>query len=667
MVVPVIGRKPPPRRSPSTVPSPPASRPLYPPLPQSARSFLDYNPAPPVGRSYTGGSYGTPDIAAALGTLGPGQDAQALVDRILAAQRAQVQADYQQRLAQAQADAQRVQAIYAGAAQAIQSLGLGEAAQGAYHSAASADAAFGKGFSDAMREVLGESGGQINEALAAVGAPEGQRIGPGSAEAAGNVLYGLGGFIPARTLEQQGVSAYEQYAGVPAATAGIGAFYAAGQLAKAQQELSDWYSGQLGQITASQPQTLLQIQGQLDQRQASAESRAISLYNAGILTQRDLARQLGLPNPQSYPATAKAAGAPSLRYYKDAAGNQWVLNEQTGRASRLPGEARTGGAPTLRIVRTANGAQVAVDPTTGRVIRQISPPGKTVSATKTVRIGNRVYRVSGTTLIPLDVQGAQLPPTVVRQPSPAAISRAWKAINESKNPYWALRASPEQPLSTSEIRQVLKDYNKTHGENLTVADLPTLSQDRRVAVGLGRYQTDPQDVYLNLVHSGIPARRAWTMVRKVYPSWGEGYFNPKGEAAQGAAYSPSRARSQQQPVSSTDWPAMIRSAASYYGVDPEAVLAVTRAEGLSGGVGDYGTSFGPFQLHIGGALPSGRGQSWAESPAGLDYALRQIAQVARGKRGRAAIEAIVRRFERPRDPEEEITRALGYYLGNQYV
>jgi len=101
------------------------------------------------------------------------------------------------------------------------------------------------------------------------------------------------------------------------------------------------------------------------------------------------------------------------------------------------------------------------------------------------------------------------------------------------------------------------------------------------------------------------------------------------------------------------------------GLDPQAVLAVARVEGLGGGIGDHGTSFGPFQLHIGGALPRGiaNPHQWARSQAGIDYALDRIASVARGKRGRAAVNAIVRRFERPARPDAEVARALGLYGG----
>jgi hypothetical protein len=98
-------------------------------------------------------------------------------------------------------------------------------------------------------------------------------------------------------------------------------------------------------------------------------------------------------------------------------------------------------------------------------------------------------------------------------------------------------------------------------------------------------------------------------------------------------------------------------------LDPNAVLAVARQEGLGGGVGDQGTSFGPWQLHAGGALPAGirNPQQWAWSPAGINYALDRIAGVAAGKRGQAAVQAIVTGFERPANPGREIAGASRAY------
>lgn len=109
------------------------------------------------------------------------------------------------------------------------------------------------------------------------------------------------------------------------------------------------------------------------------------------------------------------------------------------------------------------------------------------------------------------------------------------------------------------------------------------------------------------------------------------------------------------------WTQYIAQRARQMGLDPAAVLAVASVEGLSGAVGDQGTSYGPFQLHRGGALPSGRGRGWAESRPGIDYALRQIQGVAKEMTGQQAIANIVRRFERPADPTGEISRAQAAY------
>lgn len=107
------------------------------------------------------------------------------------------------------------------------------------------------------------------------------------------------------------------------------------------------------------------------------------------------------------------------------------------------------------------------------------------------------------------------------------------------------------------------------------------------------------------------------------------------------------------------------------GLDPAAVLSVAQQEGLGGGVGDNGTSFGPWQLHYGGAYPSWApqgqeaSQDWAWSPEGVGYALDQIKGVASGLTGRPAVENIVRRFERPANPDREVQGALGAYGGAQ--
>lgn len=113
----------------------------------------------------------------------------------------------------------------------------------------------------------------------------------------------------------------------------------------------------------------------------------------------------------------------------------------------------------------------------------------------------------------------------------------------------------------------------------------------------------------------------------------------------------------------------LRIRASQLGLDPEAVFAIDAHEGIGGGIGDGGHAFGPGQMNNAGGVLTGKfkGKSpqqineWAWSPAGMDYYLNGVAGVARGLKGRAAIEAIASRYERPADIPAEISDALAHY------
>lgn len=109
---------------------------------------------------------------------------------------------------------------------------------------------------------------------------------------------------------------------------------------------------------------------------------------------------------------------------------------------------------------------------------------------------------------------------------------------------------------------------------------------------------------------------------------------------------------------------LIETYSRKFRLDPAAVRAVALGEGgLSyGAVGDNGTSFGPFQLHVGGALPKGEDASFANSETGIEYAMRKMSEAgAQGLTGPEAIEMIIRKFERPLDPDTSVRNALARY------
>jgi hypothetical protein len=152
-----------------------------------------------------------------------------------------------------------------------------------------------------------------------------------------------------------------------------------------------------------------------------------------------------------------------------------------------------------------------------------------------------------------------------------------------------------------------------------------------------------------------------------YPSYsaqsrGQAVDDSEGGGAGGSSYPTGRTAT------------LIEESAQRYGLDPQAMIAVALGEGgltnREGDIGDLagGGSYGPFQLYAQGALPAKyRGNpkaadAWAWSPQGVDYAARQMAKSgARGLRGAKAVETIIRRFERPADPDSSVRNALARY------
>ncbi len=108
----------------------------------------------------------------------------------------------------------------------------------------------------------------------------------------------------------------------------------------------------------------------------------------------------------------------------------------------------------------------------------------------------------------------------------------------------------------------------------------------------------------------------------------------------------------------------ILNSAQKYDVPPWVALSMAIGEGglNYGSVGDNGSSYGPYQLHVGGALPAGKGEAWANSPEGIDYAMRQIKTAIGTANGLDAITVGVEKFERPANPGPEISNDYNWYL-----
>lgn len=109
---------------------------------------------------------------------------------------------------------------------------------------------------------------------------------------------------------------------------------------------------------------------------------------------------------------------------------------------------------------------------------------------------------------------------------------------------------------------------------------------------------------------------------------------------------------------------IIRQYAPRYGLDPRAVVAYALTQGGVhwGARGDQGTSFGPFQLHRGGALGT-HDEAWANSPQGLIAAMGMMSRAgAKGRSGPDAAAYIVGpSFGRGANPASDEAKARAAY------
>lgn len=109
---------------------------------------------------------------------------------------------------------------------------------------------------------------------------------------------------------------------------------------------------------------------------------------------------------------------------------------------------------------------------------------------------------------------------------------------------------------------------------------------------------------------------------------------------------------------------IIRMYAPRFGLDPSAVVAYALTQGGVhwGARGDQGTSFGPFQLHRGGALGS-HNEQWANSQQGLIAAMQMMSHAgAKGMTGPNAAAYIVGpAFGRGADPARDQAKARAAY------
>ena len=493
-----------------------------------------------------------------MGTIETPAEAEARVNREIDAQMAA-----QQKLLLATNASERADALaamqaqsQAGAAAAAMSQGLIASVGGEYNSAAQEISGLAGGLTGAFNKTTSGEIKAANAALGNLGAP-GVQVG-GVGGIGGSVQAGVenyrGGTIPSQLFTETG----------DAATFGLAGQTAAQNL-RATQEATAAYQSTVHEINTNEQKAALALAAQRPelahqylQDANDARIKAITLAS-GLLSAG-----------QATSATAK----PTTRLV---GGNLWQLNPTTGQWKRVvQGNAAAIAAARIRAAREreavrakaardreavrakAVAAKAALpNPGLSRIYHHVVDSG----GNPILRDGKMIPVVGPATARKPDIQlsralgrwvdaagpipslnkpGVPKPPPFFQPaapgkkggpPKPTAyvIKSGWQDIRDHQ-----LLVRAQQKLAAYNAKQEAAKKERSKGvpwkdDPITLDEISQAPPNVLAAMGLTDAEVsaagDPhtlQEIYIGLIHSGIPARRAWLMVRRYYPQFGGG-------------------------------------------------------------------------------------------------------------------------------------------------
>lgn len=502
----------------------PAPRPV--PLPKAPAKVAAKKPSLPPALPYPG-------------YLNPGQQQAEATKQLTAAYQPQVDqikqaiADEQARTAQR---AELVRGLYAQLA-GIQGQ-AGQNVSSIYNTAATNQTTFAKGYSDAMQQMVGQNTGQTNATLGLIGAPAGQQISGDKASAAGDVLYGLGGAIPASTLTREGAAFGAAAAMTPGATFGLGMINIQ-QLENTSARTVDGYVAQLKSLAVEEqgkyPSVLGDIQAQQFKLYTAFTAAKQKAFDAAWAKANTITAQTG------YLYIVSNAGA--LVKARDAQGKPirtltgQRLDEQTARDQATAAQkeydrthlsayqaAQLGAGQQSLALR----AQIANQSNQTRIGIANANLSAKQQAAQTAQLNkggywinpqtNKVelmpgYRYNAATNRVQKISAAATKPKF----TPAQLSGFAKTANQfasiSKNGYYSTRSDPYKQISQQAAFALMKAAGLTPGPH-TNAELE--------AAGIGFRKNDYQEAMTQLLARGVPLQVAQSSLNRYWTKPGVG-------------------------------------------------------------------------------------------------------------------------------------------------
>jgi len=252
-----------------------------------------------------------------------------------------------------------------------------------------ASTGFAQGFADATRQLANQSAGDASSYIAQMGMPG--AVAP-QGEAQGDALYGEFGYIPATGFANYG-----------AATAAAAAMMPGTALRQSEMDIAKLMADYDATTGRDFRLKKLELAGTRSERIAEARAakrqETLELYQAGLITQRQFARRMGVRNWRKFPDVlpgeaqerpkADSSLSKQLGYLVDEYGSP-ILNAK-GKPIYLPREAAD-----YDTFGSASAGYWVIDPNTGKVVNvvpPVAPRAKTYkpSAYQTKTIGGKTY------------------------------------------------------------------------------------------------------------------------------------------------------------------------------------------------------------------------------------------------------------------------------------
>lgn len=368
--------------------------------------------------------------------------------------------------------------------QALQTIGMPQLIQGIYQNSGQSLAGMAGGFSEDVQGLASEQAAVQGNILAGTG-QEGAIRNEG--QAMGDVLYGQHGFIPARGLEQTGAAFASEAALQPGFALQFGNMAASGVMKDFQDEILGKFADDEALIRSKRPGILADAKDRQAAKRDAKKQEAYDLYAAGLITQRELGRRLGLKGWKKLPDAL--AGEESDIKIQEVDGNLVAIDMKTGKVQVVYEGAKE---RDLKTVQLSDGRDVVIDMATGKIVQTIGgPKPKDNQIRGSQADGYTIFDSEGNVIG--KVKGTEKP--------------------DKPDPLWKQNGFKSAADMNATARKLAKD---TQGKGTDKYGKP-LDEDFVKPTG--------QEALDQLIAKNIPPLVAWRALKKYYP----GLKRPKGD------------------------------------------------------------------------------------------------------------------------------------------